>query len=70
MEVGQFVQLCDVVPVGVCEPLATWVVHLLLTVKHLQNKNRIKNRFFIFFKLVLFLVGAVIRELCDRVENQ
>lgn len=35
MEVGQFVQLCDVIPVGVCEPAGTGVIHLALAIQDL-----------------------------------
>lgn len=58
MEVGQFVQLCDVIPVGICEPGGTWVIHLALTIQDLGQGVRErrkaltqtipKDRFFFF----------------------
>lgn len=35
VEVGQFVQLCDVIPVGICKPASTRVVHLALPIQDL-----------------------------------
>lgn len=35
VEVGQFVQLCDVIPVGICKPAGTGVIHLALAIQDL-----------------------------------
>lgn len=39
VEVGQFVQLCDVVPVGVGEPARTRVIHLALAIQDLGKER-------------------------------
>lgn len=39
MEVGQLVQLCDVIPVGVRQPAGTRVVHLALPIQHLRQER-------------------------------
>lgn len=39
VEVGEFVQLCDVVPRRVCQPCGAWVVHLVLSVQHLHRSR-------------------------------
>ena len=44
MEVGQFVQLCDVIPVGVCKPGGTWVIHLAFTIQDLGRGVRERRK--------------------------
>lgn len=43
MEVGQLIQLCDVVPAGVCQPAGTGVVHLFLLIEHLETHPSINQ---------------------------
>jgi hypothetical protein len=40
VEVGQFVQLSDIIPVGVCKPTSTWVIHLALPIQDLVVEER------------------------------
>lgn len=44
MEVGQLIQLGDVVPAGVCQPTGTGVVHLFLLIKYLETHPSINQQ--------------------------
>lgn len=43
VKVGQFVQLRDVIPVGICEPASTWVIHLAFPIQNLGEGDRRKE---------------------------
>lgn len=44
MEVGQLIQLCDVVPTGVWQPADAWVIHLILLIKYLEAHQSINGQ--------------------------